>query len=151
MPRPRRARWVNFQPNITYYKPAGVRMIDLEETILNIDEIEAIRLKDLEGLDQEECAKKMNISQPTFHRLVTSARKKIADSLVNGKAVRIQGGIFKMTPQTSGRGRRFGRGHGRGSAGECQCPNCGHKEPHQLGVPCYTRKCPKCGNLMTRM
>ena len=75
MPRPRRSRRVGFQPDVTYFKPAGVRMIELEETVLTVDEFESIRLKDLEGLEQEECAKKMNISQPTFHRMVISKRR----------------------------------------------------------------------------
>ena len=69
--------------------------MQLEEVILQVDEFEAVRLKDLEGLEQEECAKKMNISQPTFHRLVLSARKKISDAIVNGKAIKIEGGNFK--------------------------------------------------------
>ena len=149
MPRPRRMRWVSFQPHITYFKPAGVRIVDLDEVILTIDELEAVRLKDVEDLDQVACADKMNISQSTFHRLLSSARKKIADSLVTGKAIRIEGGDFKMTPRGARRGRGFGRGAG-GPPGECICPNCQHREPHQIGVPCYTRKCPKCGAPLTR-
>ena len=96
MPRPRRCRRVWFEPNVTYFKPAGVRVIDLEESILTVDEFEAIRLKDLEGLDEETAAKKMNISQPTFNRLVSSARKRIADAIVNGKAIKIFGGQYRI-------------------------------------------------------
>jgi predicted DNA-binding protein (UPF0251 family) len=96
MPRPRRCRMVWFEPNVTYFKPAGVRMIDLEESILTVDEFEAVRLKDLEGLDEETAAKKMNISQPTFNRLVSSARKKIADAIIHGKAIKIFGGPYKL-------------------------------------------------------
>ena len=96
MPRPRRFRMVGFQPDVTYFKPAGIRMIDLEESILTVEEFEAVRLKDLEELDQEEAAKKMDISQSTFHRLLLTARKKIADAIVNGKAIRIEGGKFKI-------------------------------------------------------
>jgi len=96
MPRPRRFRRVWLEPNVTYFKPAGVRMINLEESILTVDEFEAVRLKDLEGLDEETAAKKMNISQPTFNRLVSSARKKIADAIVNGKAIKIFGGPYKV-------------------------------------------------------
>ncbi|MEE9525810.1 MAG: DUF134 domain-containing protein [Candidatus Woesearchaeota archaeon] len=81
-------------PGTTYFKPAGVRMRNLEEITLTVGEYEAVRLKDLEGLDQEKAAKKMNISQPTFHRLVLIARKKIADALVKGKAIKIEGGNF---------------------------------------------------------
>ena len=153
MPRPRRCRRVGCKPNYTYFKPAGIRMVDLEEVVLTVDEFEAIRLKDLEGIDQLECAEKMNISQPTFHRLIQSARKKIADAIINGKAIRIEGGDYIIaTQQRKGRGGRgFGRGFGQGQGGECVCPNCGHKEPHQISVPCYTKKCPKCGAPLTRL
>lgn len=96
MPRPRLCRKVSVEPDINYFKPAGVRMVDLEETILTVDEFEAIRLKDLEGIAQEKAAKKMGISQPTFNRLITSARKKTADAIINGKAIRIEGGNFKL-------------------------------------------------------
>jgi len=64
--------------------------------ILTIDEFEAVRLKDLEGLDQGVCAEKMDISQPTFHRLVISARKKIADALTYGKSIKIEGGHYRF-------------------------------------------------------
>ncbi len=104
MPRPRRLRRVWFEPNVTYYKPAGVRLIDLDEAVLTMDEFEAIRLKDYEGLGQTDAAEKMNISQPTFQRIYESARKKIADALVNGKAIRIGGGPYTIA---RGIGRRF--------------------------------------------
>lgn len=90
MPRPRLCRRIRFRPNVTFFKPAGIRMAGLEETVLAPDEFEAVRLKDLEGLEQEEAARKMNISQPTFHRIVTSGRKKIAEAIVKGKAIRIE-------------------------------------------------------------
>ena len=92
MVRPRLCRKVCFSPDVFYFKPAGIPMINLEEVILQLDELEAIRLKDCKGLEQEECAKSMNISQPTFHRLIQSARRKIADSILHGKALKIQGG-----------------------------------------------------------
>ena len=90
MPRPRGFRRIGSRPDTTYFKPAGIRIVDLEESVLTIDEFEAIRLKDLQGMTQEEAAKKMNISQPTFHRIVNEARKKIADAIVHGKAIRIE-------------------------------------------------------------
>jgi len=96
MVRPRLCRRVGFKPDVTYFKPAGVRIVDLEESVLTIDELEAIRLKDLQELEQEEAAKKMNISQPTFNRLLTSARKKLSDAIINGKAIRVEGGNFKF-------------------------------------------------------
>lgn len=96
MPRPRICRRVGLEPDVTYFKPAGVPIRQLEEVILTVDEFEAIRLKDLEGLEQGEAAKKMNISQPTFFRLLDSARKKIADAIINGKAIKIEGGKYKL-------------------------------------------------------
>jgi len=148
MPRPRLCRRVSFQPNITYFKPIGKRIIKLEEIILNVDEFEAVRLKDLLGLEQEKAAKEMNISQPTFHRLVLSARKKIADAIINSKAIKIKGGNFKMVqPREMGRGAGGGFG---GPAINCICPQCGFKEQKIKSIPCVNMKCPKCGTLMTR-
>src|SRR4030066_1360763 len=98
MPRPRKCRRVESLPGVTYFKPAGIPLRDLEEVRMSIEEAEAIRLKDLEGLEQEEGAEKMNISRPTFQRVLASARLKIADALLNGKAIRIEGGNFEMSP-----------------------------------------------------
>jgi len=81
-------------------------MTRLDEVILMVDEYEAIRLKDVDGLEQEQCASQMNISQPTFHRLYQEARRKIADVIVHGKALKIEGGTYEITPQqTPGRKR----------------------------------------------
>jgi len=96
MVRPRLCRRILAEPNVTYFKPRGIPMRELEEVILSVEEFEAVRLKDLECLGQEECAKKMKISQPTFHRLVLSARKKIAEAIIKGKAIQIQGGIYRL-------------------------------------------------------
>ena len=83
-------------PQITYFKPAGVPLASLQEICLSVEEAEAIRLKDLEGLELEECAQKMNVSRTTFSRVLGSARQKIAEALLNGKALRIDGGNFEM-------------------------------------------------------
>ncbi|HON86522.1 MAG TPA: DUF134 domain-containing protein [Syntrophorhabdaceae bacterium] len=92
MPRPRCKRSIGFLPEITYFKPAGIKLTELDEVILQHDELEAIRLKDLLGQSQEDAARQMNVSQPTFHRLLSSAHEKIASAIVNGKALRIEGG-----------------------------------------------------------
>jgi predicted DNA-binding protein (UPF0251 family) len=97
MSRPLKCRRVAYVPGITYFKPAGVPLRALEEMQLSVEEAEAIRLKDLEGLEQEQGAEKMNISRPTFQRVLASARQKIADALLNGKAIRIEGGNFEMS------------------------------------------------------
>lgn len=92
MPRPTCPRRVGFTPRTTYFKPAGTPLGILEEVVLGHDELEAIRLKNLVGLSQEQAASTMSVSQPTFHRLLVSAHQKLTDALVNGKALRIEGG-----------------------------------------------------------
>jgi uncharacterized protein len=90
MPRPRLCRTIRFNPNITYFKPQGVPMRVLEIVSLSLEETEAIRLKNIEELDQVQAAKKMHTSQSTFQRILSSAYKKITDAIVNGKAIRIE-------------------------------------------------------------
>ncbi len=96
MPRMRRIRRVGFEPGIVFFKPAGVAMRDLEEVVLEVDEFEALRLSDFEKMNQSQCAEKMGVSQPTFNRILSSAREKIASALVEGKAIRIQGGHYSL-------------------------------------------------------
>jgi predicted DNA-binding protein (UPF0251 family) len=125
MSRPPKCRRVEFLPNVTFFKPAGIPLRNLEEVCMSIEEAEAVRLKDLEGLEQEQGAEKMNVSRPTFQRILASARQKIADALLNGKAIRIDGGNFEMT------WRRF-RCH-RGHEWELETP---------VSVP--PEHCPRC-------
>jgi len=89
MVRPCIRRRVRGRPNSSYFKPAGIRMIELEETILTLPEFEAIRLVDLNEVPQEEAGRDMQISQSTLSRILKSGRKKIADAIVNGKAIKI--------------------------------------------------------------
>jgi uncharacterized protein len=90
MSRPRMMRRIRGRPNSSYFKPAGIRMIDLEETEISMEEFEAIRLVDFEEVPQEEAGRKMNISQPTLSRILKTGRKKIADAIVSGKAIKIR-------------------------------------------------------------
>ena len=76
--------------------PQGISLSGLEEVVLSLDEFEALRLADFEGLYQEQSASMMNISRQTFGRIIDSARKKIADALVNGKSLKIEGGIVSF-------------------------------------------------------
>lgn len=94
----RRHLWrkVSFIPPVNYFKPEGISAARLNEVNLLIEEAEAIRLKDQEGLEQEECAQRMNVSRTTFSRILDSARRKIANALLNGEAIRIEGGNFEM-------------------------------------------------------
>lgn len=96
MPGRRRCRRVGGNPPFTSFRPWGPGPAESEEIILSVDEFEAVRLKDLEGLDQTECAAMMEISQPTFHRLVVSARRKVADALAHGKSIKIEGGDYRF-------------------------------------------------------
>jgi predicted DNA-binding protein (UPF0251 family) len=90
---------VSAMPNATYFKPAGIPLLYLNEICLSVEEAEALRLKDLEGLEQVEGAISMGISRPTFQRILSSARKKVADALLNGKAIKIEGGNFQVNVQ----------------------------------------------------
>jgi len=96
MPRPKHCRRICGMPARTYFKPAGVPLTALEEVVLELDELEALRLADLEGLYQEEAAERMKVSRPTFGRIIETARRKVAEALVAGKALRIEGGEVTM-------------------------------------------------------
>lgn len=90
MSRPRIPRCLRFNPRVYYFKPRGIPLRMLEEVTLAPDELEAIKLHDVNRLEQKKAAKKMKISQPTFARTLDRAYKKIADALINGKSVRIE-------------------------------------------------------------
>ena len=92
MPRPIKCRIITEMPNHLAFKPVGYPMEELEKVILTLDEYEALRLADFEELYQEDAAEKMNVSRQTFGNIVKSARKKIAEALVKGKAICIEGG-----------------------------------------------------------
>lgn len=158
--RPKRKRMISFSPEITYFKPVGISLRELSEEILTLDEVESIRLSDLEDLNQEVAAEKMQISRITYLRILHCAHNKIAKSLIYGKAIKMKGGDYIM-PNFDGTGPRgqgpltgrkggLGRGQGQGLGGtnECLCPNCGEKTPHKRGVPCSQTKCAKCGTPM---
>jgi len=89
MVRPRLCRRIRFNPNVTYFKPQGVPMRYLEIVELTTEEAEALRLRNIKDLEQEEAAKKMNTSQSTFQRVLSSAYKKITEALIEGKAIKI--------------------------------------------------------------
>ena len=152
-------RKIYFDPEITYFKPAGIPLRQLQEEVLTLDEVESIRLSDLDELNQEEASLKMGISRITYLRILHSAHGKIAGSLIYGKAIKMKGGDYIMpnldgtgpvgqNPQT-GQGRKFigrgkGQGQGLGGTEECVCSKCGEKMPHKRGCPCMQTKCSKC-------
>jgi predicted DNA-binding protein (UPF0251 family) len=128
MARPTKSRSVAYLPKITYFKPAGIPLRILEETNLTVEEAEAIRLKDIEALEQEGCAEKMNISRQTFQRVLGSARRKVADALLNGKAIRIDGGNFQISM------RRF------------RCRE-GHEWDLPFEITNQSQSCPTCNDI----
>lgn len=89
MPRPRRCRRIRFRPQAHYFKPQGIPLRSLEVVELSLEEAEAIRLKHVLGLEQTECARRMKTSQSTFQRILSSASKKIAEALIQGRAIKI--------------------------------------------------------------
>lgn len=128
MGRPPIPRTVRYWPGAVYYKPRGVPLRTLEEVVLGLDETEALRLADLEGLSQEEVGRRMGISRATAGRVLAEARRKTADALIGGKALRIEGGPAQAPPGADvpwpppgpgpiGPGCGFGHGRGRGRGG----------------------------------
>ena len=133
MPRPKRRRRVCSLPIVSQYGPRLDNFEELENVIMDVEEYETIRLIDLEGMTQEECANQMNVARTTVQKIYFDARTKIADSLVNGKNLIISGGDYKIHDheelgicgtgcrggqgQGQGLGRGQGRGQGRGGGG----------------------------------
>jgi len=125
MGRPVKCRRIAQTPDVTYFKPAGIPLRELDEVQLSFEEMEALRLKDHLGLEQEQCAIRMNISRQTFQRVLASARKKTIEALLFGKAIRIEGGHFDIAA------RRF----------RCQTGHEWEADPAASDVP---GTCPVC-------
>lgn len=108
MVRPLKTRLIEKKPEADYFKPRGIPLRDLEESVLTIDETEAIRLADLLGYSHEKAGENMGVSRQTFGRIVQKARHKIADAIMHGKAIKIESGNFEIIrPEKKGhRGRR---------------------------------------------
>lgn len=127
MVRPKKDRIVSNNPDVVYFKPRGIPLMKLEEVTLTVDEFEAIRLADMAGLSQEEAGEKMGISRATFGRIIQQARKSVADALINGKAIRIEGGNYKVDM------------HKR----DFMCVSCGSTWEDSLGAE-MSDECPSC-------
>jgi uncharacterized protein len=124
MPRPKCCRQIGAAPGRTCFQPEGA--LSSGEMLLTLDEYEAIRLADLEGLYQEQAASRMNISRQTFGRIIEEARRKVADVLVNGKTLRIEGGPVSMKAAEPARCPRCRRVFGPDCSkhNEMSCPHC---------------------------
>ena len=160
MGRRKRSRWIDFKPGATCFCPRGIRSVSQEEIELTLDELEAVRLADLDELDQTKAAKRMKVSQSTFQRILTAAHQKIAKALVLGRIIRFKGGEVTMPRPRRGAGRgaagggrgRMGGPYAAGPGGTCVCtnPDCKCETSHKVGVACYQLKCEKCGSPLTR-
>jgi|AntRauTorcE11897_2_1112592.scaffolds.fasta_scaffold19781_3 predicted DNA-binding protein (UPF0251 family) len=138
MPRPPKRRRIKNIPYIRFFKPAGIPARELEEVLLSLEEVEALRLKDVEGLNQSESAEKMNVSRPTFQRILTKTHKKVAKALLEGKALRFEGGDYEL------------------DKGKYKCKECGaefvlevnrrHKGHGHHGHKNQNKICPDCGS-----
>jgi predicted DNA-binding protein (UPF0251 family) len=106
MPRPPKPRFVQTRPVVDAFLPDPLSPWGREEVILSVEGLEAIRLNDFEGLDQERAASRMNVSRQTFGRILAEARSTVAEALVMGKVLRIGGGHFIMPPRGRRRRRR---------------------------------------------
>ena len=128
MPRPQRCRRIGFLPEVTVFKPAGIPGRLLPVVLLTLDELEAMRLAHLQGLYQEEAAARMEVSRQTFGNIIASADAKVADCIVNGRMLRIEGGTIMVQGQ-----RQF------------LCSDCAHtwSVTHGTGRP---QACPSCGS-----
>ncbi|MGB7629607.1 MAG: DUF134 domain-containing protein [Candidatus Deferrimicrobium sp.] len=109
MSRPQCCRWISGRPVASVFHPAGIPARDLVEIVLTLDEFEAIRLADLEGLYQEQAAERMSVSRATFGRILVAAHRKVAEVLYHGKILKIEGGTIRMERPRSPR---------------CECPRC---------------------------
>ena len=112
MPRPKRPRCVLSGPIITEFKPEGMKQKG--EAILSLEEFEAIRHIDYEGLDQSQAAEVMNVSRQTVGRILRSGRFNLSKALVNGFRLKVEGGCYTMQDNGQGHGRH---GHGWGRKG----------------------------------
>jgi predicted DNA-binding protein (UPF0251 family)/DNA-directed RNA polymerase subunit RPC12/RpoP len=131
MPRKKLHRMVTREPPVSVYKPAGIPAMELEEILITIDEFEALRLADFEGLSQRNASLAMKISQPTFNRILSSARHKVASGLVQGQVLRIEGGRYVLAD----------------GSGTLKCLDCGTT----LDMTAEDKsRCPKCGSRKLR-
>jgi uncharacterized protein len=127
MPRPKKWRIVSSIPTIKVFGPLGTNVEETELVMMSVEEYESIRLMDLDGLDQNECAKKMMVARSTFQRIYTSAKKKMANCVVNGKVLKVEGGNYTL------------------NICKMFCSNCGYEWEEKFEEIDENIKCPNCG------
>lgn len=131
--RPIKERQIEQLPPVTQFKPCGIPLFAVDEIVVTVEEMEAIRLADLEGMDQGPAAEIMGVSRPTFHRILTKAHAKVAQVLWQGKSLRVEGGTYRV--KCCGNDRKF------------RCRACSHEwlVPKGTGDRGCQIKCPACG------
>ncbi len=149
MPRPKLKRKIFSLPQIKGFKPFGVDINKVQVVELLFEEYEAIKLTDYQNLTQDEAAKKMDISRPTFTRIYDKARKTIAEALVEGKIIKISGGDIDINDEYTN-DKNVKTKYQMGQGGFCICLKCEIRQEHKSGKPCKSQKCPKCGSGMLR-
>lgn len=127
MPRPVKWRRVENLPQNNYFIPLGKPKCEIRETVLKIEELEAMRLKDIEDLTQEECAERMQVSRQTFQNIIDEARKKVANALIEGNAINISGGNYTR------------------NVCEFRCLSCDNV--YEIKYEEDKQSCPKCGSV----
>ncbi len=138
--RPTHFRCVEELPKFTCFRPDGIPRRALKSIVLTLDELEAIKLSDKDGLYQADAALKMNVSRQTFGRILEVARKKVAEAIIEGKSLCIRGGVVTSLCDTDITDR----------PDICICAACGLEMPHQKGEPCRHSSCPSCGASLKR-
>ena len=131
MVRPQKKRLVYIDPKASFFKPRGIPMIDLKQVRLTLDGLEALRLADFLGLSHEEAGTQMGVSRATFGRIVEQARRLVADALIHGKAIKVEGGKYMRVDPSKKR--------------PFICDRCDHRwtEPPGTGRP---EGCPSCSS-----
>lgn len=140
MPRPVKLRVIDFVPENAYFVPLGVPKCDMEEIQLKLEELEAMRLKDMENLSQEECAERMKVSRQTFQLIIDEARRKVAVALTTGKAINIQGGNYTMNICRYKCGDCLHEFHEAYEKEVHICPSCGSKDVECMDTGSFCRK-----------
>lgn len=146
MPRPKKWRRVASIPNVKAFGPIDDNNNNNEIVIMNVEEFESIRLMDLEGLDQSECAQKMAIARTTFQRIYKDAKTKMADAMVNGKILKIEGGNYALN-QCNIKCRNCGfvwNERYEEFNNQYKCPQCGYEDEHDCMEDEFMEMCRGC-------
>ncbi|MBN1279508.1 MAG: DUF134 domain-containing protein [Chlorobium sp.] len=138
--RPVSCRCIEDIPKFTCFKPEGIAPSRLQSVVLTVDEVEALRLADKLGLYQSDAASRMKVSRQTFGRIIESAHRKVAEAIIDGKSICVEGGNIE---QVCGQAEMAGEN-------SCVCLHCGFEKPHLDGLPCRMEQCPDCGKPLIR-